>query len=243
MTRLLACILCLISLSTLAQGPTFKLKSSDWLVTGGSVALATGSTWLRLTSQGYDPLDMPKFNRLEINKFDRNATKNWDPKSALHSDILALSAQVLPTLIFLNQKGRNEYLTIGHIYAQSTLLTLSATDFTKTLIRRNRPYMYGDKAPMRDLMASSARFSFFSGHTSLTASQCFLTAKMFSEMYPDSPNKSLVWSGAIIYPAVVGYLRIRAGKHFPTDVIVGYLVGGLIGYLTPHFHLKRKNNE
>jgi len=243
MNRFIACILCLISLAALAQGPTFQIKNSDWLVTGGSVALASGSTWLRLTSMGYDALNMPEFNRLEINQFNRNATENWSPKSALHSDILALSAQVLPTLIFLNQKGRNEFLAIGHIYAQSTLLTLSATDFTKTLVRRDRPYMYGDKAPMRDRISPSARFSFFSGHTSLTASQCFLTAKMFSEMYPNSPNKSLVWSGAIIYPAVVGYLRIRAGKHFPTDVIVGYLVGGLIGYLTPHFHLKRKNHE
>jgi len=26
-------------------------------------------------------------------------------------------------------------------------------------------------------------------------------------------------------PAIQGYLRVRAGKHFPTDVITGYIVG------------------
>ena len=37
-------------------------------------------------------------------------------------------------------------------------------------------------------------------------------------------------------PAVTGYLRFKAGKHFPTDIIVGYGVGATIGYLVPELH-------
>lgn len=38
-----------------------------------------------------------------------------------------------------------------------------------------------------------------------------------------------------------GYLRVRAGKHFPTDAITGFIAGGLVVVLAPHFH-RPKNN-
>ena len=53
---------------------------------------------------------------------------------------------------------------------------------------------------------------------------------------PDSKWKSVIWTLGITLPATTSYLRHNAGKHFPTDVISGYLVGATIGYLVPHFH-------
>ena len=36
--------------------------------------------------------------------------------------------------------------------------------------------------------------------------------------------------------ALVSYWRVRAGEHFPTDVIMGSVAGAGIGVLVPHFH-------
>ena len=61
----------------------------------------------------------------------------------------------------------------------------------------------------------------------------FFTAKVFSDTNPNSKLRPWVWSSAALLPAVTGYLRVKGGKHFPTDVIVGYAVGAAIGILVP----------
>jgi hypothetical protein len=38
-------------------------------------------------------------------------------------------------------------------------------------------------------------------------------------------------------------LRVQAGKHFPTDVLVGAAVGSAIGYFIPYFHRQKSNNH
>jgi membrane-associated phospholipid phosphatase len=37
-------------------------------------------------------------------------------------------------------------------------------------------------------------------------------------------------------PGVVGYLRYKAGMHFLSDNVLGYLVGMGAGILVPQFH-------
>lgn len=85
-------------------------------------------------------------------------------------------------------------------------------------------------------LTKSARYSFFSGHTSSAAAMSFFTAKVFSDYFPDSKWKPLVWTMAATLPALTGYFRIKGGKHYPTDVIMGYTVGALIGFFVPYIH-------
>ena len=73
-------------------------------------------------------------------------------------------------------------------------------------------------------------------HKSTAAAMSFYTAKAFSDYLPDGPTKNLIWTGAVIYPAVVGYLRVASANHFATDVIVGYAVGAMIGFFIPQLH-------
>ena len=105
---------------------------------------------------------------------------------------------------------------------------------------RSRPFVYNEDFSLSKKQTVGARHAFFSGHTSLTAASCFFTARVFSDYFPDSKYKPLVWAGAILVPATVGYLRVAAGKHFPTDVITGYAIGATIGMLIPHLHKKIK---
>ena len=46
----------------------------------------------------------------------------------------------------------------------------------------------------------------------------------------------LTLAGGTLLTGFVGYERVRAGAHFPTDVIMGALAGASIGVLVPHLH-------
>ena len=55
-------------------------------------------------------------------------------------------------------------------------------------------------------------------------------------------NKWLVWTGAAIIPATVGVLRVEAGNHFLSDVLLGYAMGAASGILIPELHKKKYEN-
>ena len=48
--------------------------------------------------------------------------------------------------------------------------------------------------------------------------------------------KTVTWISAATIPAAMGVLRVRSGRHFPTDVITGYAVGALLGWAVPYIH-------
>jgi membrane-associated phospholipid phosphatase len=42
--------------------------------------------------------------------------------------------------------------------------------------------------------------------------------------------------------STIGYFRFESGKHFPTDIITGAVVGGGIGFIIPYLHRTSKKN-
>jgi len=84
--------------------------------------------------------------------------------------------------------------------------------------------------------------AFFAGHVAVVATSTFFMAKVYNDYHPDSKFKYVLWGGAVLATGTMGYLRHIAGKHFPTDILVGTAVGTLSGILVPGLH-KNKNNE
>jgi membrane-associated phospholipid phosphatase len=78
--------------------------------------------------------------------------------------------------------------------------------------------------------------SFFSGDASSTAFSFIFLAKVFNDYFPESNLKFGIWGISISGTVLQSYFRAKSGRHFPTDVIVGSLVGGSIGFLLPHLH-------
>jgi membrane-associated phospholipid phosphatase len=115
-----------------------------------------------------------------------------------------------------------------------TLFTMAAGN-----VNRLRPLAYaGNEVPMGDKTSKNARNSFFAGHTTATASATFFAAKIFHDFNPDSPARAYVWTAAAAIPATVGYLRLKAGKHFLSDNLLGYAIGAGSGILVPQLHKK-----
>jgi membrane-associated phospholipid phosphatase len=145
---------------------------------------------------------------------------------------------VTPFLYLTKEKSRKDFDAIVLMQAETLLLTNAITSLTKILVYRPRPYAYNESFPIEEKLNFNARESFFSGHVAATASMSFFTATVFSQYYPDSKLKPLVWSYGVLWPAATGYFRYTAGKHFPTDILTGYLVGAMTGILIPKIHQK-----
>jgi membrane-associated phospholipid phosphatase len=167
---------------------------------------------------------------------DRWVTRNFSPWAAEFSDNFLFSSYALPLTLLLDQPSRKDFGKVGLFTLESLIVNNGITNLTKVLAKRIRPFVYNPNIPLPMKVSKKARYSFFSGHASNTACMYFLTASMFSDFYPDSDLRPFVWTTAIVVPAFTGYLRMRAGKHFLSDVVVGYLVGAAVGMIIPALH-------
>ena len=124
------------------------------------------------------------------------------------------------------------------LYVETMAVTGAMFTLANGLSERRRPLVYSSEAPMDEKTRKNAKNSFYAGHTAATASATFFWAKVFNDYNPDSPWKPVVWGVAAALPAGVGYLRLKAGKHFLSDNILGYALGAGAGILVPHLHKK-----
>ena len=108
-----------------------------------------------------------------------------------------------------------------------------------------RPFVYAKSREGRKKAESAkgeAYGSFYSGHSSAAFTVAIFTGEWFSEIYPNSKYKPLVWASSFVLASGVAGLRGVAGKHYPTDIVVGALMGtGVsLGVLNMHEVCKNK---
>jgi len=224
----------------LKPGPYNFNWKRDAIYASGAVVLTGIGYFTAQQVTGYSDATLLTLDKYELPGFDRGTVGNWSTASANASDYALYVSAAMPLLMLADRRARQDWLGLAFMYVEVAGVTVGLTELSKGLARRARPYAYDPEAPMAERLDPDARKSFFSGHTSTAAAMCFLTAKVFSDYSDNRTAEALVWTGAILAPAVVGYLRVDAGKHFPSDVIAGYLIGGAIGYLVPELH-KKKN--
>ena len=234
-------ICCLFFINTNAQSPyELKLKKEISIV-GTGLGLGGAAYLLNKKMPLLSEMEISRLEEKGISSFEEWATKQGSEKSDRASDILLFSSQLLPGILTLADKSmRKDYLRIGTLYSEVFLVNLGMTAFAKNAVRRTRPFVYDPDVALEEKMVKSARTSFYSGHSSETAAMCFLTARLYADYHPESKWRPAVWAAAATVPAVTGYLRMRAGKHFPSDVITGYVMGAAVGYFLPKIHFKKK---
>lgn len=219
----------------------FSVKKES-LILGGVIGLSA-STLLVKSPRAFTVNEIKLLDPKGINNFDRYAISKNSDKAQRISDILLTGVLVLPSIFLSNHHTRKDVFPLLIMSAETVLINITLTNLTKKLVRRARPLVYNLNFPIEEKTTENARLSFFSGHTSHTASLSFLIAKVITDYHPHVKKgvKVGVWVFAASVPAVTGYLRIRAGKHFPTDTITGFIVGGLVGVLVPYFHKQKKS--
>lgn len=219
-----------------AQSPYVLSPKKDISAISTGAILWGGGVYLRRHDAKLTIEEIELLDKNDLESFRRNIIDNQSELAGKWSDHLKNSVQLLPLALMINKNPRNDVKEITVMYMETTLLTRGLTSMTKILRHRTRPFVYNENISIQEKTTIRARQSFFSGHTSKTAAMCFFTAKVFSDYHPESKWRPVVWTTAATIPALTGYFRVKAGQHFPTDVMAGYIVGGAIGYLVPHFH-------
>ncbi|MCU0405753.1 MAG: phosphatase PAP2 family protein [Ignavibacteriaceae bacterium] len=195
----------------------------------GAAAFLIMSNNSKLTEEGVNSL-----SRGDVNGFDRIAVGPY--QEDVLGDALLYGSFLLPVTFLTYEDTREDFGTLSLMYGEVILVNAAINGLVKGLTTRNRPFVYDENSPTDKKYEVGARHAFYSGHTSTTASNSFFTARIFSEYLTNNTAKTLIWCGAALIPAVTGFSRVNTHNHFPTDVIVGYIVGAAIGYLIPELH-------
>ena len=200
-----------------------------------AAGLAIGRRIPKLTTA-----DLALQQRENIFFLDRPTTYWQSGNADRASTYLLKGATIAPVMLLLDKRVRHEVLVISLMYVETFALTNGLTQLSKNIVKRSRPYTYNPAVPLLQKQERDARRSFFSGHTSVTASSCFFAARIWADYHPDSHWKPVVWTVAATIPAITGFLRMQAGRHFLTDVAVGYAVGATIGCWVPKLHKREE---
>lgn len=238
--RILIPIFCLIYVYGQSQHDShiYKFKTErDVALIGTGVGLSV--LGLVFANSVNEPLitEINSLDASDVSAFDRGAISNYSATAQTVSDVILFSGAALPFITYFSKTCRDQGVVVAVMAVETFLITNSITTITKATVKRYRPFNYNPEVPESIKLSNRSKFSFISGHASNTAAMSFFSAKVISDLHPDMKNKWLLWSTAALIPASISYLRYEAGKHFPTDLIAGYAVGAIVGYMVPSMHI------
>ncbi|MEY4792532.1 MAG: hypothetical protein RIT34_1339 [Bacteroidota bacterium] len=144
---------------------------------------------------------------------------------------IGLGAPLVITSIGFIQKDqvlKNKGYYIGATLLTSALITTSL----KFAIDKDRPF---ETYPEIQKLTSAGSPSFPSGHTS----EAFATATSLSLAFP----KWYVIAPSFIWASAAGYSRMHLGVHYPSDVLVGALIGSGSAWLCHELNKKLLNRS
>lgn len=173
-----------------------------------------------------------------LQKINVNRNTEFDPafKTITNTAIpISIATPVMMYTIGLIQKDsliKQKALFIGETFLASAFITIAS----KSIIKRDRPYV---THPSIQPLSVEGSYSLPSAHTS----SAFATATSLSMAYP----KWYVVVPSFVWASSVGYSRMHLGVHYPSDVLVGALVGSgsavLMYKANQWLNKKRKKNK
>lgn len=218
-----------------SEGPYFISIEREALFAGAGAGVVILGDVLRA---GTPDIMLSNLRLGTIPAFDRAATRNSSASARKGSDLVLNLSGALPLLLLAGNTPRKDAGKLGLLFVETMAINYGLTNIIKSTARRPRPYVFDESLDPTTIIRSNDRAAFLSGHTSVSATGGFFFARVFSDYYPNSKLKPAVWAMGAGLPALTGYLRFRAGQHYPSDIIAGYLLGATIGYLVPTLHKK-----
>jgi hypothetical protein len=174
---------------------------------------------------------------LSLNASDRDV---WTKVSDYGQTAIFL----LPSLLMIDKNMRKDWYDLLLMYVEGHTVAFTFYNYSfagPTFQNRFRPISYYPELPVEVRRKGGNRNSFFSGHVGSCTYSTFFMAKVYCDYHPELRGKKyLLYLAASVPPLVIGYARVKALAHFPSDVAVGFALGVVIGIVLPELHKNRK---
>lgn len=222
---------------------------------GDGAVIAIGATFGILSSEILSTDEIrpqqisPTFDTNRLLGIDRGAIRQTPSASAKTFSnigvITAVGYAALDVTLDVFREGKSAALVDAIMYTEAFILTQGVTNIAKIAFRRPRPIAYiqrneylraGGDPNTYDNAEVDSSLSFVSGHTSQTAAMAAAATYIAFSREPGSVRAWSTLVGGTLLTGFVGYERVRAAAHFPTDVIAGAAIGAGIGALVVHMH-------
>lgn len=199
---------------------THFISNRDWWI--NSTAAASSAAIFTCNLLAKNKYANPR--RWEFSVIDKYSKSKLNTKIAKISD-WALITESIGISLAIAENNKISNIKNFNLLAQNLLFNYSVTQICKMSFIRARPYTRDQSFVFKK---NDDVYSFFSGHASF-ASTLFFSGLMLNSEKNKWQNALLISGGAL--SLAVPILRVQAGKHFPSDVLVGYAIGFGISYL------------
>jgi membrane-associated phospholipid phosphatase len=215
-----------------AGSPVFGVDLvRDGALIAGALTLAGAAALL--------PVDARSRWAHELWPLDDPVKLNFSSTAARGSDLLLAIGVCSPLVLQAGQGFGPQTGARALVYGETLALALALNGVTKRLVGRPRPYVYNHDPRVEayaQAEAEDSRLSFYSGHAATAFAAAVSGAYLFSQSSDDTAARTVVWASGLLLAGATSNLRVRAGKHFYSDVLVGAGLGAATGLIVPLLH-------
>jgi membrane-associated phospholipid phosphatase len=176
-------------------------------------------------------------NAASLPGFDRFAVGLSSSSASTASDYLDGAILIAAPLGIAAASAPAGWRRVGElvlIQGESMALSFTLDEVVKYAVARPRPYAYATSSE-----SIGDYTSFWSGHAASSFDAVVTASYLLHESYPRAWWPWVVLGGGLAASTAVASLRVAAGKHFPSDVVVGALAGSGVGVLVPWVHRRK----
>jgi len=172
---------------------------------------------------------MKKLKQLDESIFlylNTSGTEFWDSFWLIITDQwMSIPIYALLSLLILRKTGFKSAFVTGLMILALVGTTLVISRLVKYGIARPRPCNLGFDKMRLPLGEDCGDFGFFSSHSSVGLALMVFIGYILKPFY-----KYIFWP-LLIWVGLFGISRIYVAKHYPGDVIVGFLVGFILAVI------------
>ncbi len=224
--------------SVSADGLKVDLVTDGIILAGGMAAAVLSDQLLPPLPPPWGSLGTPDIG--SVNALDRALMYPYSHGLDLAGTVLMYSSVLAPGLFALVMDP-GDIFTMGIVYGQAVTYAFAVKNILNYLLPRDRPYMY--KGGASEVDSSEDDQSFPSGQTTVAFAAATAGVTIYAMSFPDSPYLIPFAIASYGMAVITGSLRVAAGTHFVTDVVVGAALGSAVGYLVPFLHRQHGSED
>jgi membrane-associated phospholipid phosphatase len=208
------------------------------------VTVALGAPSIYLLTIIFSKTPTPESEILKLDKNNVPAIDRWS--AGWHDDKLDklsyypfYAVMPLPFLLLADRQIARDKGAVGLLYLEAFAFEGIIYSGSVYLVDRFRPDVYNTDLSLQYRTNGNFRNSFFAGHVAVVTLSTLFIARVYDDYHPSSRLKWVFYGGAAAATLGMAYMRLEAGKHFTTDILMGMAVGAACGLGVPVVHKNR----